>query len=127
MGLDQYLRARTKTVEQKSATGACGGLFPIAPSDNETTEIGYWRKAYTVSKYLRNVLDVAGDFNLEDKEITYEQVIDILTYAQNVVSEKDFSDAYEESDWLDTVDFFTTAKDILENDPDAQISYMEWF
>lgn len=127
MGLDQYLRAKTKTVEQKSATGACGGLFPIAPANNGTTEIGYWRKAYAVSDYLRNVLDVDDTFNLEDKEISYEQVIDILTYAQHVVAEKDFSDAYEESDWLDTVDFFTIAKEILENDPDTQIYYMEWF
>lgn len=127
MGLDQYLRARTKTVEQKSATGACVGLFPLAPKDNGTTEIGYWRKAYAVSDYLRNELDIDGTFNLEDKEISYEQVLDILTYAQNVISEKDFSDAYEESDWLDVVDAFTTAKEILENDPDAQIYYMEWY
>lgn len=127
MGLDQYLRAKTKTVQQKSATGACGGLFPIAPANNGTTEIGYWRKAYAVSDYLRNMLEIYDTFNLEDKEISYEQVIDILTYAQNVVTEKDFSDAYEESDWLDAVDFFTTAKKILENNPDAQIYYMEWF
>ena len=52
MGLDQYLRARTKTVEHKSCRGACGGLFPIAPKDYGTTEIGYWRKAYDVSDYL---------------------------------------------------------------------------
>lgn len=127
MGLEQYLRARTKTVEQKSATGACGGLFPLAPKDNGTTEIGYWRKAYAVSDYLRNELDIDGTFNLEDKEISYEQVVDILTYAQNVISEKDFEDEYEEADWLDVVDAFTTAKEILENDPDAQIYYMEWY
>ena len=52
MGLDQYLRARTNTIEQKSSRGACGGLFPIAPADKGTTEIGYWRKAYAVSDYL---------------------------------------------------------------------------
>lgn len=41
MGLDQYLRAKTNTIEQKSSRGACGGLFPIAPADKGTTEIGY--------------------------------------------------------------------------------------
>lgn len=76
---------------------------------------------------MRNVLDIEGDFNLEDKEISYEEVVDILTYAQNVISEKDFENEYEESDWLDVVDAFTTAKEILENDPNAQIYYMEWY
>lgn len=127
MGLDQYLRAKTNTVKHTPSRGACGGLFPLAPADNGTTEIGYWRKAYSVSDYLRDVLDIDGEFNLEDKDISYEQVIDILTYAQNVVSEKDFEDEYEEADWLDVVEYFTKAKDILENDPDAQIFYLEWY
>ena len=52
MGLDQYLRAKTKSVKQKSSRGACDGLFPIAPANKGTTEIGYWRKAYDVSDYL---------------------------------------------------------------------------
>ena len=92
MGLDQYLKARTKTVEHKSCRGACGGLFPIAPKDNGTTEIGYWRKAYDVSDYLRQVLEI-----------------------------------YERADWQDVVTAFTKAKEILENDPDAEIYYMEWY
>lgn len=81
MGLDQYLKARTKTVEHKSCRGACGGLFPIAPKDNGTTEIGYWRKAYDVSDYLRQVLEIYDDFNLEDKEISYNKVVEIIDYA----------------------------------------------
>ena len=71
MGLDQYLRAKTKSVKQKSSRGACDGLFPIAPANKGTTEIGYWRKAYDVSDYLRQVLEIYDDFNLEDKEISY--------------------------------------------------------
>ena len=70
MGLDQYLKAKTNSVKHKPSTGACGGLFPLAPSDNGTTEIGYWRKAYDVSDYLRQVLEIYDDFNLEDKEIS---------------------------------------------------------
>ncbi len=75
MGLDQYLRARTNTIEQKSSRGACGGLFPIAPTDKGTTEIGYWRKAYAVSDYLRQVLEIYDDFNLEDKEIWFRKAL----------------------------------------------------
>lgn len=127
MGLDQYLKARTKVVKYKDATGACGGLFPFAPDNKGMTEIGYWRKAYSVSSYLRNTLGIEDDFNLEDKEICYEEVIDILNYAQNLISEKDFEGIYEEADWQDVVEAFTTAKDILEKDPDARIYYMEWF
>lgn len=127
MGLDQYLKARTKTVKQKHATGACGGLFPIAPKDRGTTEIGYWRKAYSVSSYLRNVLDIDDDFNLDDKEISYNQVLEILDYATTLIREKDFQNQYEEADWLDVITAFTAAKKILENDPDAQIYYMEWY
>ena len=84
MGLDQYLRARTNTIEQKSSRGACGGLFPIAPADKGTTEIGYWRKAYAVSDYLRQVLEIYDDFNLEDKEISYNKVLEIIDYANEI-------------------------------------------
>lgn len=31
------------------------------------------------------------------------------------------------SDWQDTVEAFTKAKQILENDPDAEIYYLEWY
>lgn len=92
MGLDQYLRAKTKSVKQKSSRGACNGLFPIAPKDNGTTEIGYWRKAYAVSDYLRQVLEIYDDFNLEDREISYEQVIEIIDYANDVIEEKLYDD-----------------------------------
>lgn len=127
MGLDQYLKARTKTVEHKSSTGACGGLFPLAPADNGTTEIGYWRKAYAVSSYLRNTLDIDDDFNLEYKEISYEKVTEIIEYATNLLSENAFEYEYEQRDWQDVVTAFTKAKWILENDSDAQIYYMEWY
>lgn len=39
MGLDQYLRAKTNTIKHTSSRGACGGLFPLAPADNGTTEL----------------------------------------------------------------------------------------
>lgn len=127
MGLDQYLRARTNTIEQKSSRGACGGLFPIAPADKGTTEIGYWRKAYDVSDYLRQVLEIYDDFNLEDKEISYNKVVEIIDYANEKLERDKFDSEYEKADWQNVVSAFTKAKRILENDPDAQIYYMEWY
>lgn len=127
MGLDQYLRAKTNSIQHKSSRGACNGLFPIAPSDNGTTEIGYWRKAYAVSDYIRQVLEIDNDFNLEDKEISYDKVLEILDYANETLEQKSFKDEYEMLDWQDTVKAFTKAKQILETDPDAEIYYMEWY
>ena len=127
MGLDQYLRAKTNSIQLKSSRGACNGLFSIAPSDNGTTEIGYWRKAYAVSDYIRQVLEIDNDFNLEDKEISYDKVLEILDYANETLEQKSFKDEYEMLDWQDTVKAFTKAKQILETDPDAEIYYMEWY
>ena len=103
------------------------GLFPIAPADKGTTEIGYWRKAYAVSDYLRQVLEIYDDFNLEDKEISYNKVLEIIDYATEMLERKSFKNEYEMSDWQDTVEAFTKAKQILENDPDAEIYYLEWY
>lgn len=121
MGLDQYLRAKTNTVEHKPATGACGGIFPIAPADNGTTEIGYWRKAYSVSDYLRETLDIDDEFNLEDREITYDQILYIIKHAENLIQEDVFEDEYEKADWTGVVTAFTKAKYILEQDAEAEI------
>ena len=127
MGLDQYLRAKTNSIQHKSSRGACNGLFFIAPADNGTTEIGYWRKAYAVSDYLRQVLEIDNDFNLEDKAISYDKVLEILDYANETLEQKSFKDEYEMLDWQDTVKAFTKAQQILETDPDAEIYYMEWY
>ena len=127
MGLDQYLKAKTNSVKHKPSTGACGALFPLAPSDNGTTEIGYWRKAYDVSDYLRQVLEIYDDFNLEDKEISYNKVVEIIDYANEQFERNKFESEYERTDWQDVVTAFTKAKEILENDPDAEIYYMEWY
>ena len=127
MGLDQYLRARTTTLASKQSRGACDGLFPIAPKDNGTTEIGYWRKAYTVSDYLREILDIHDDFNLEDKEIDRDHVLQVLSHAETVLKEKAYEDEFEQYDWETTVKAFRKAKKILDSDPDAQIFYMEWY
>ena len=127
MGLDQYLSAKTNILAKKQLRGACGGLFPIGPADNDTTEIGYWRKAYSVSCYLRETLEITGDFNLEEKEINYEQIVSILDYAKHILKTKSFENDYDKYDWETTSEVFTKAKEILEKDPNAQIFYMEWY
>ena len=128
MGLDQYLRAKTKIMDSKRSRGACKGLFPIAPVDNGTTEIGYWRKAYSVSNYLRETLEITDCFNLEDKEVSYEQVCSIIEYAKVMLKEEYGSfDDYEKEDWSITIAAFTKAKEILDNDKEAKIFYMEWY
>ena len=127
MGLDQYLKAKTNNIQYKAPRNACNDLFPYAPKDNGTTEIGYWRKAYSVSSFLRETLDVDDYFNLKDKEVPYEKVLSILDYAEDYLESKAYEDEYDKEDWEDVVKYFTKAKEILENDSDAQIFYMEWF
>lgn len=128
MGLDQYLRAKTKLLDSKRSRGACGGLFPVGPADNGTTEIGYWRKAYRVSDYLRETLKIKGAFNLKDKKVSYKQVCSIIDYSKAMLEEDDNSlDEYEKEDWKDTVSAFTKAKEILDADKEAKIFYMEWY
>ena len=84
-------------------------------------------KAYDVSDYLRQVLEIYDDFNLEDKEISYNKVVEIIDYANEKLERNKFDSEYEKADWQNVVSAFTTAKRILENDPDAQIYYMEWY
>lgn len=127
MGLDQYLKAKTKTIPKKSLTGACGGLFPVAPEDGGTTEIGYWRKAYAVSDYLRDTLCVEGIFNCENKEISYDEVVEIINDATEIIEEESYDDMYEKEDWLKVIKSFTKAKEILDKDENATIYYMEWY
>lgn len=91
------------------------------------SELGYWRKAYDVSDYLRQVLEIYDDFNLEDKEISYNKVVEIIDYANEQLERNKFESEYERTDWRDVVTAFTKAKEILENDPDAEIYYMEWY
>ena len=127
MGLDQYLKAKTNNIQHKVPRGACNDLFPFFPKDNGTTEIGYWRKAYSVSTYLRETLGIYDDFNLEDKEIYYEKILSILDYADYYLESKAYENEYDKENWEDVIKYFTKAKEILEIDPDAQIFYMEWF
>jgi len=136
MGLDMYLRAKTNVREYKGSTGACSGLFPIAPDDKGMVEIGYWRKAYDQRKLI---YDYMGTENADGHYlITKENVDNILKEAKEILKthrfDEDGYDLTEDYDntfnsknkWKDTIKFFKEAKKIYKEDPNAEIYYLEW-
>ena len=54
-------------------------------------------------------------------------MLEIIDYANEMIERKSFENEYEIHDWQDTVKAFTKAKQILENDPDAEIYSLEWY
>lgn len=141
MGLDQWLIAKTTKRENKKEdhTGVCSGLFGIIPTTVvDNIEIGYWRKGYA----QRNlILEYAEPENDEGNYlITLDNVKAILAEAQEILDTHTFSnDDWEEdpeddectcfckTKWKNTVEFFTEALKILEEDPEAKIYYHEWY
>lgn len=134
MGLDMYLRAKTNMREYKGSTGACNGIFPIAPNDYGMVEIGYWRKAYDQQELIKEVINhtIINDHYL----ITKEEVDTIIERATEIINTHKFDeDGYDlddgdtfnsKSKWEDTIAFFKEAKKIYEEDPNAEIYYLEW-
>lgn len=134
MGLDMYLRAKTNMREYKGSTGACSGLFPIAPDDYGMVEIGYWRKAYDQQELIKEVIShtIISDHYL----ITKEEVDTIIERATEIINTHKFDeDGYDldggdtfnsKSKWEDTIAFFKEAKKIYEEDPNSEIYYLEW-
>lgn len=161
MGLDMYLKVKYPPKPQNELeaineevnktttrlTGACGGLFGVAPADNGCEEIGYWRKAYNVCDLIMGTIASARgaeEDNCVDFLITEEEVDIILKAAEKTVEAiktyykknhktnedgayDEYEDSYELGKWEDTVDFFTRAKDIYEEHPDAKIYYEQWY
>lgn len=133
MGLDMYLKAKTRLekVGKKESTGACGGMFPLAPKmEDSMREIGYWRKAYSVQEMLKENIRTYNHTekdNCVDFYITKEEVEEILKTAKAVLEENEFEDEYEKEEWKDTVEFFEIAKQILEEDEYASIFYSQWY
>lgn len=85
MGLDMYLFKRSHMADaSRGATGACGGLFPFAPSTGGKEEIGYWRKAYKVCDFILELLNKNYDeVNCKDlrvKKAFCQQILNEAKY-----------------------------------------------
>lgn len=140
MGLDMYLRAKTSKRNYEGATGACSGLFGIAPEDDGMIEIGYWRKAYDQQELICDTIasydgheDNCVNFKVERNEIE-----EIIKTAKQILEEAEFDEDgsdpnstwntwCSEDKWKDTIEFFTEALKILDEDPDAEIYYCQWY
>lgn len=106
MGLDMYLEVkRAKGPEgQTGLTGACGGLFGLAPaSDNE--EVGYWRKFYELDNFISNLQHRESEDNAEAVELTTAQLFAIMQYcvekANDFVKGEDITEYEANGDLLD--------------------------
>ena len=97
MGLDQYLRAKTTKREYKGPTGACSGIFPVAPEDHGMVEIGYWRKAYDQDILISQMASGHYDDN-DDQETWFNKIKDVCErfgYAREVKEYKNNPDSYK--------------------------------
>lgn len=140
MGLDQWLYAKTTKRELNDYTGICNGLFGMIPAASTgMVEIGYWRKAYD-----QDFVICKNTKLLEDEQgrilITREEVDKILSSAKLILNTHEFEEESGEDltssprstwqskrKWEDTIKFFTEAKQILKDDPDAEIYYYTWY
>ena len=151
MGLDAWLMAKTKArqnTDENSATGACSGLFGIIPTAvADAVELCYLRKGYDQSQLLCECGTCSSDgsddgftwhFTKSDIEWLLEEARHILaTHRFNADGEdltdddpRFTSDNYtwmSKSKWEDLIKGLEEAKSILEEDPEADIYYHEWF
>lgn len=129
MGLDMYLFKKSKLADtSKGATGACGGLFPIAPATyGKMEEIGYWRKAYSVCDYILMLLDTPYlDVNCKNLRVKKAYCEEILQKAKRKLEEEDFQDDWEKENWKDTITIFKRALEAIEKEK-AQIYFHIWY
>ena len=129
MGLDQYLIMKRKNEKKESVLGIMNGAFPLGIK-SEGEQIGYFRKAYAVSNCILEeigMLDSEEDHNCKDLKLTKENIEHIIDEAQWHLDEEVYEDDWEKLDWADAFTIFNNALKILEDDPDAEIYYKEWF
>ena len=142
MGLDMWLIAKKCDIKNDKKTGVCGGLFDIIPTTvNEGAELGYWRKAWDQREVI---LANTSSGEQEDGGIRIfpAEVDAILAQAKEILETHtfdedgfDISEDYygtmttwcSKSKWEDTVKFFEKAKKVLEEYPEAEIYYHEWY
>jgi len=122
MGLDMYLKAKSETFKRqaKTLTGACGGLFPIAPKANGYREMGYWRKAYDLQDEIMGIVrqnlgvENLDEDNCVDFKLTKENLEDLVRWSM------DNDDSY-------SGDIFKKTLKLIKTDPKAEIVYYQWY
>ena len=127
MGLDMYLYKKSARACDKGSTGACGGLFPLAPKSEGMEEIGYWRKAYAVCDFIFQQLGKNFDeSNLEKLYMSEKDIQAVLSEAKWHIEEEVFEDDWEEEDWKDTINIMELALKAIRNE-DASIFFEVWY
>jgi len=140
VGLDQYLVAKFKDArETNNLTGACGGLFPLAPKSDKT-EIGYWRKFYKLDEIIRDQKEISEDewdkLNCEDIPLTLEDCTWLKDYASEEIlalrewwndeePDQNNDDYWDYQEWSATLDIFEKAIKLIK-DEGAQVYYKYW-
>ena len=141
MGLDQYIVAKVKGKKETGGlTGACGGLFPMAPKSDKT-EIGYWRKFYKLDELIMELkgfdYDEWEEMNCEDVRLYKKDCQHFLDYAKEEVAEiedwydgdldkiYDSDDGWDYQHWKDTEEFFQEALNLI-TEEHATIYYKYW-
>lgn len=145
MGLDMWIRCKTTKRNYEGATGACSGMFGCAPDDEGMIEIGYWRKAYDQQELICNTIKSydSADDNCVNMRVTKEECESILSNAKEILATHEFNEDGEDitddeyggfyatwcskQKWEDTIEYFTKALEILNEDPDAEIYYCQWY
>lgn len=127
MGLDMYLYKKSHKSVDKGSTGACGGMFPLAPKSEGMEEIGYWRKAYKVCDFIFDRLGKNYDeCNLEKLYMSEEDVEAVLKEAKFREEENYYEDDWEEEDWKNTKTIMEKALEAIHNE-DALIFFEVWY
>lgn len=129
MGLDMYLLSKSKKhPKTNKITGACNGLFSLTISvEDNTVEIGYWRKNYRLADKITNMLFTAGeDDNCVKKEMSENQIQEIIEFAKDELNEKDYDNGwYSDDEWTRTITIFKNALKRYKNG--EHILYEQWY
>ena len=127
MGLDMYLLAKTKQEKQQQKLGACGGMFPLAPSNpNNLEQIGYWRKAYSVCDYILDRLGRNYDeVNLVELPMIKDDIVSILDECEFRKEEDYYENDWDKDDWTQTEKFMKKALNLINDGVD--IYFQIWY
>lgn len=93
MGLDMWLKAKTKIDLNTQNTGVCSGWFNIFLKGEGLQEIGYWRKAYDQMELIYD--NVSGHEEIDENDylvISKEEVDTILEEAKKIYTTHKFDE-----------------------------------